>query len=118
MTREEIEADIRLLANLWSTGGPTWHCEALSRAITRLRADLAKLDGPAEGFVRVKIAVSVSGDGAWAGHGGVNFDYADEKDMEEIFLRAEHLPGDRLSWVTADVPRPGSEPVIEGEVIR
>ena len=55
--------------------------------------------------VRVRIAVSVSPGGDWAAAGGV---LHSELDCMEA---TGHHEGDRLSWVTADVPVPVSEPV-------
>lgn len=50
MTREEIESEITCLRMVRDAYGET--PLAVDRAIGRLRADLAKLDGPAQGFVR------------------------------------------------------------------
>jgi len=56
-TRAELEADIRLLEHMkLHTGGPK-DCASLDRAIARLRRDLAKLDGPAEGTFRVFVSI-------------------------------------------------------------
>ncbi len=57
------------------------------------------------GFVRVRIAVSVGADGEY----GV--DRADDVDKP-----ASHLPGGRLTYIEAWVPKPAAPWTVEGEV--
>lgn len=109
MTREEIEADIAELEKVGcyseSASDP-----AICRAIARLRADLARIDGPADGFVRVRVAVSVDSLGRWAA-GGMS-------ERGEAYARMDsgYDPDeDALTWVIADVPKPRVVEVI-GEV--
>ncbi len=99
-TRAELEADIRRLsAFIRGAHARDPFNEALDRAIARLRRDLAKLDGPAEGFVRVAIPVDVYEDGRWKAYGY----------RESGWLR---------TVVTADVRKPVPQVAeeIEGEV--
>lgn len=69
MTREEIEADIRVLEEAVSThfwGGPACERLACTRRSLQIRRDmLAKLDGPAPGFVRARTYARVDGAGRY-----------------------------------------------------
>lgn len=58
MTREEMEADIALLESASYNGSLAKHQRlAIERAIARLRADLARMEGPPEGMRRLRIGV-------------------------------------------------------------
>lgn len=116
-TRAKLEADIENLEGLRDSLLLCGQIEPVERisldcAIARLRRDLAKIDGPADGFVRVRIGVSVANYGGWVAFG------SGDADMDTIEESTDHAPGDLMSWVTADVPKPvpkaGEE--IEGEV--
>lgn len=65
---------------------------------------------PAPNTVRVRVAVSVAADGAWgaAGDSGWN----DAEALAEIC----HAPGDRPTWLTADVPLPEPAAEIAAEI--
>lgn len=111
-TRAELEADIAELTSLRFRGGPTWQNPAIDRAIARLCRDLAKLDGPAEGFVRVRIATCVASDGRWAAGGAWHESPKFSEDQSRI------SGNDRVTWITADVRKPVPQVAeeIEGEV--
>ena len=107
--RAKLEADIAYWTEMrdeMDDVGPT------DRVLARLRRDLAKIDGPAVGFVRVRSGVSVANSGGWVAFG------SGDADMDTIEESTDHAPGDLMSWITADVPKPvpkaGEE--IEGEV--
>lgn len=61
---------------------------------------LAKLDGPAPGFVRVRAAVFGDVDGRWAVCGA--HDAADE----DVAAGSSDIGGPVIAWITADVPLP------------
>ena len=81
---------------------------ALCDEIDRLRATKQPPQGKT---VRVKVAVSVTGDGEWIACGGSNIQ------KSEVLSYCEHEPevGDVLHWLTADLPIP-EETVVEAEV--
>lgn len=98
MTKEQIEADICVLDQ-----EPSGHDEydaAVARAVARLRAELAKLKGPAEGFVRVRIGVAVDDEGRWLAHG--SWSTCEELVRHEV----GYVAGDRFAWITDDIPLP------------
>lgn len=106
MTRAEIEADIGALRDIarnafadGEEGQP--YRDLIARCEARLRADLAKLDGPAPGFVRVRVGVAVDRHGLWVAAG-------EHRTHDEDIVRNQLLagPGDSISWITADVPLP------------
>ena len=68
MTRDEIEADIEVLSTL---GGMYGSLGAIDRAIARLRADLARCDGPAEGTERIWISLLQRGEATWTNGGPI-----------------------------------------------
>lgn len=111
LDRERLEMDIVLLECAQLSPGLSDACfKAIDRAIERLRAELAKLDGPAPGFVRVRVGVAVYRRGLWVAYGG-------HGESDESIVRDQLLaePGYSISWITADVPLP-SQAEIEGKV--
>lgn len=74
-----------------------------SRHYHNVPADLGSVTPPPN-TVRVRVAVSVDEEGAWAAAGGSSPDYDPMDDVE-------HDADRRLSWITADVPKP--EPAAE-----
>lgn len=104
MTREQIEADIRILENIRITD---WtEAAAISRATNVLRARLARMDGPPPGHVRARIAVDV---GQWADEWVVW--------RQASYLHdPRHYDGMRRIYVTADLPLPEPAAEVEGEV--
>lgn len=93
LDRERLEMDIVLLECAQLSPGLSDACfKAIDRAIGRLRADLAKkLDGPAPGFVRVRIDV-------WRNHRGL---------LHADIIRDGHeIDNSSVAIVVADVPIP------------
>lgn len=106
MTKEQIEADIETLtaqrnaaeARLW----PKHDRAALDRAIARLRADLAKMEGPADGFMRVRVGVMVEPDGTWW------IDLPGKYDVPSPFVVVADIPIPRVVEVEGVVEEVGS----------
>lgn len=104
MTREEIEVDIATFERALREADEQWSIVqedpglvagvvAMRRALDRLRADLAKLEGPAERFVRIRIGLdrqcgTRSGFSAFV--------------VEDLSMVDEYT----VAIVTADVPLP------------
>jgi hypothetical protein len=81
---------------------------ALASVVHEIDRMLAAKAPPAR-TVRVRVAVAVAANGDWLACG------ADRSD-EWAVARVEYDPGDRLTWVTADVPLPPEPAEVEGEV--
>lgn len=75
----------------------------------KLRDLYALRESRAPKTIPVRIAVAVNKDGSWTSGGDSN-----STDAEAI-LEAGLLPGDRLVWITANVPLP-EETEVRGEV--
>lgn len=92
MTKDEIEADRLALLRVRVEGyiGDEER-GALDRAIARLRADLAKMDGPAEGFVRHWYVDDEAG--------------AYRCSRDEARRRARYQPGSFVLFVDVPLPR-------------
>lgn len=69
-----------------------------------------RVTAPASNAVRVRVAVSVSACGDWLAHGGNN--WTENGTLDAI----DHRNGDRLTWITANVPLPEPAAEIEAEI--
>lgn len=99
MTRAELEIDLRALKR--ACGVCAWDdAPAIHRAMARLRADLARMDGPADGLVRVRIAVFGDSEGRWAACG------AHDAVDSDLMDGSSDIGGPVIAWITADVPKP------------
>lgn len=106
MTREQIEADIAQFERALATADNERHTDpgliagiaAIRRALARLRADLARLDGPADGFRRSWIVLVPAS--RHDSFGLVRYDaYEHSIDPRSVMIEGTIL-------VTADIPLP------------
>ena len=93
---------------------------ALSEERDRLRAERDRLRAtqPAEpppGFVRVRVAVAVGAAGEWAAMGFCDLE-TDADRVDRLEAEGATEPDDRISFITVDVPMPGTAAEIGGEV--
>lgn len=90
--------------------GPSANSDTEAIAAWNAAPRLPRATTPPLNTVRVRVAVAVSPDGNWLASGG-------KYDTDAFAEHAvKYATGDRLTWITADVPKPEPAAEIEAEV--
>lgn len=110
MTESELREEIAMLSAYGFCGADSF---VVARMIRRHEAALRRMTS--DGFVRVRVAVTATGTGAWGASG-----YSGWNDGVAIDAASDYFGADddhRVSFVEAYVPKPVPTETVEGEVV-
>lgn len=94
-------------------GAPGAALEMVLQSVISLKSAAAPPKPSVGDTVRVRILVAVDRLGQWQTYGW--FDATDETARADIYVD-DLVPGERYTWVEADVPKPAAD-VVEGDVL-